>query len=246
VSDETLTGRPLAELKVMEHFHLVITRVRRQGLEIAPTGSLALEMGDVVRVVGETDAVEAFSRAVADERRRDQTNMVPFLAGLALGAAVGMLPIPLGGGVTLRLGLAGGAFLVALLMGHFRRIGRIPLFVPQAARYLARELGLMLFLAGAGTAAGAALWPVLQQQGWSLLLGGAFVTTAAALAGVLLMLRTSTLSAMGVLCAAMTNPPALAAASSQTDCDLPTLSYASAYPVALIFKILLAQVLAGL
>jgi putative transport protein len=104
----------------------------------------------------------------------------------------------------------------------------------------------MLFLAGAGTNAGAHLVDVLRDQGWILLLAGAAVTTLSALAGLAVMIkiyRLNLLSAMGALTAAMTNPPALSAAVNQTETDLPALSYASTYPVALIFKILLAQTL---
>jgi putative transport protein len=175
-----------------------------------------------------------------------ETSMVPYLIGLLVGVLIGLVPIPVGQGVTLKLGMAGGVFITSLLIGHFGKIGPFQLYVPPAAKSLTRELGLMLFLAGAGTNAGAHLVDVLKDQGWILLLAGAAVTTLSALAGLAVMIkvyRLNLLSAMGALTAAMTNPPALAAASNQTETDLPALSYASTYPVALIFKILLAQVL---
>jgi putative transport protein len=104
----------------------------------------------------------------------------------------------------------------------------------------------MLFLAGAGVNAGAHFVEILAQQGASLLVAGALITTLSVLAGLGLMhlvYRMNLLSTMGALCACMTNPPGLGAANAQTDTDLPTLSYASVYPVALIFKIVLAQLL---
>jgi len=151
--------------------------------------------------------------------------------------------------VEVKLGIAGGAFLVSLLIGHFGHIGRLRLYVPPAAKNLTRELGLMLFLAGAGTNAGAHFVSVLQQQGWTLLLVGAAVTIVSVVVGLLLMLkvfRLQTLAALGALTASMTNPPGLAAANNQTTTDLATLSYASVYPAALIFKILTAQILVTL
>ena len=172
--------------------------------------------------------------------------MVPYLIGLLVGIFVGLVPIPVGPGVTLKLGMAGGVFITSLLIGHFGRIGPFQLYVPPAAKNLTRELGLMLFLAGAGANAGAHLVDVLKDQGWILLLAGAAVTTLSVLAGLVAMMkiyRLNLLSAMGALTAAMTNPPALAAAGNQTETDLPALSYASTYPVALIFKILLIQAL---
>ena len=245
VMDESLTGKTLAQMRVWEQFTLVITRIRRQGLEIVPHGNVALERGDGIRVVGEKSAVEAFvRRAQGSPRKATETSMVPYLIGLLAGVLIGLVPVPMGQGITLKLGMAGGVFITSLLIGHFGKIGPFRLYVPPAAKNLTRELGLMLFLAGAGTNAGAHLVDVLQDRGWILLLAGATVTTLSALAGLAVMMkiyRLNLLSAMGALTAAMTNPPALAAASNQTETDVPALSYASTYPVALIFKILLAQ-----
>lgn len=247
VTEESLTGKKLSQMRIWERYTVVITRIRRQGLEIAPTGNVTLEMGDHIRVVGERAAVEIFARLVqGDSRKADETNMIPFLTGLLLGIAVGVIPINLPNGIQIRLGAAGGAFIVSLLVGHFGGVGPFRLHVPAAARNLSRELGLMLFLAGAGVNAGAHFMDILAQQGASLLLAGALITTLSVLAGLGLMhlvYRMNLLSTMGALCACMTNPPGLGAANAQTDSDLPTLSYASVYPVALIFKIVLAQFL---
>ena len=249
VTEESLAGRKLTQLKIRERYMVVVTRIRRQGLEITPTGAVSLEIGDNIRVVGESVAVDEFVRVVAgNPGRRQETQMVTFLLGLALGVAVGAIHVPLPNGFDLRLGSAGGVFLVGLLIGHFGRVGSFRLWVPPAARNITRELGLMLFLAGAGTNAGAHIVEVIQQQGIGLLFAAALVTIVTTLTGLLLMLpiyRMSLLATMGALCACMTNPPALGAAQSQTETDLPTVSYASVYPGALIFKILIAQVLVG-
>ncbi len=247
VMDESLTGKTLAQMRVWEQFTVVITRIRRQGLEIVPQGLVTLEMGDGIRVVGEKSAVEAFvSKAQGSPRRASETSMTAYLVGLFIGVLVGLIPVPFGQGVTVKLGLAGGVFLTSLLIGHFGRVGPFRLYVPPAAKNLTRELGLMLFLAGAGTNAGAHLVDVLKDQGWVLLLAGAGITLFSALTGLVVMIKIyklNLLSAMGALTAAMTNPPALASANNQTETDLPSIAYASTYPVALIFKILFAQAL---
>jgi len=247
VMDESLTGKTLAQMRVWEQFTVVITRIRRQGLEIVPQGLVTLEMGDGIRVVGEKSAVEAFvSKAQGSPRRASETSMTAYLVGLLIGVLVGLIPVPFGQGVTVKLGLAGGVFLTSLLIGHFGRVGPFRLYVPPAAKNLTRELGLMLFLAGAGTNAGAHLVDVLKDQGWVLLLAGAGITLFSALTGLVVMIKIyklNLLSAMGALTAAMTNPPALASANNQTETDLPSIAYASTYPVALIFKILFAQAL---
>jgi len=247
VYQEAMTGKSLGQMRLWERWTVVITRVRRQGVEITPTGATTLEMGDYIRVVGGKEAVEAFAREVHGEpRKADETNMVPFLAGLLLGITLGAIPIQLSNGIELRLGSAGGAFVVSLLVGHFGGIGPLRLHVPAAAKNLTRELGLMLFLAGAGANAGGSFLSTLQAQGPILVLAGAVITISAVTAGLLsmhLIYRMNVLATMGALTAGMTNPPALGAANGQTDSELPTLAYASVYPVALIFKIIIAQLL---
>jgi len=247
VTEASLTGQKLAEMRLLERYTVVITRIRRQGVEFTPTGRATLEMGDHIRVVGDKTAVQEFVRLVHGRpHKAEETNMLPFLAGLLFGILLGAIPITLPSGVQVRLGSAGGAFLVSLLVGHFGGIGPLRLYVPAAARILSRELGLMLFLAGAGISAGANFVETLQEHGLSLVLGGALITIAAVLAGLAVMhlfYRMNLLATMGALSAGMTNPPGLGAANAQTEADLPTLYYASVFPVALIFKILLAQVL---
>lgn len=247
MTDPALAGKPLADMRLFERYNVVITRIRRQGQELAPRGSITLEMGDNIRVVGDRNAVDEFARIVhRNKERGDETNMVPYLVGLMLGVLLGSIPIELQEGLPIKLGIAGGAFLVSLLVGHFGGIGPLKLYVPPAARNITRELGLMLFLAGAGVTAGQQFVRIIVERGPSLLIAGAFITIASILAGVLVMNRIykmNMLSIMGALTATMTNPPGLSAANSRTSTDLPTLSYASVYPVALIFKIILAQVL---
>jgi putative transport protein len=247
LTSPVFTGKTLAELNIWDDYGVIITRLRREGVEISPTGSIILEIGDGLHVVGEKADVQRFiKKAGGDSRKAQETNMLPYLIGLVLGIGLGLIPFRLTSGVVVKLGISGGAFLVSLLIGHFGRIGSLRLYVPAAAKNLTRELGLMLFLAGAGTNAGAQLVQVIQQEGWSLLVAGAIITIVSVCVGLLLTLgiyKYDTLGSLGALTAAMTNPPGLSAANNQTSTDLSTLAYASVYPSALIFKILFAQAL---
>jgi putative transport protein len=250
VTESSLTGKKLREMRLWEQYTVVITRIRRQGVEITPAGNITLEMGDNLRVVGDKQAVESFVQQIhGHPRRAEETNMLPFLVGLLAGILVGAVPVRLPNGLQVQLGSAGGAFLVSLIVGHFGGVGPLRLFVPPAAKNLSRELGLMLFLAGAGTNAGSHFIEILSQKGPGLLAGGALVTIVSVAAGLLtmhLLYRMNLLATMGALTACMTNPPGLGAANALTESDLPTVSYASVYPVALIFKIVLAQILVGI
>lgn len=247
VTEDQLVGKRLMDLRVWDRFGVIITRIRRQGLEITPMGTSTLELGDSLRVVGDQAAVEQFALQVSgDQHRMEETNMVPFLIGLVLGIALGLIPFRFPNGITIKLGAAGGAFLMSLVLGHFGKVGPFRVYVPAAARNLARELGLMLFLGGAGANAGTQLVQTVQKQGIGIFAAAALITVVAvAVAWFLIsaVYKMNLLGCMGLLSGVMTNPPALSAAGAQTRTDVPAITYASAFPVVLIFKILLAQIL---
>ena len=247
VSRREVIGKTLRELCLWERFGVVATRVRREGLEFTPRGDLRLEPGDVLRVVGPRQDIAALTAELGrEERRLNETSLVPFAAGIALGALVGQIPIVLPGGLQTQLGVGGGAFLVALLLGHWGTIGPVRIYVPNAAKHFARELGLVIFLAGAGAGAGQKFVSVIQEAGPKLLLAGALVTLVTAATAILLMyvlLRWNVLFGAGALCACMTNPPGLAAASSLAESDAAPVGFASVYPVALIAKIVFAPLI---
>jgi putative transport protein len=248
VSEAKLAGKRLMDLRVSDRYNVVVTRIRRQGLEIAPVGTSTLELGDTLRIVGEEVALAQFAELVSgDARRMDETNMLPFLIGLVLGIAFGLIPISLAPGVTVRLGPAAGAFLVSLLLGHLGRIGPFQVYVPSAAKNILKDLGSMLFLAGLGANSGAELQSVLtQQEGVQLFAAGLAVTAAALVVGLLLahvVYKMNLLATLGLLCGTMSSSSSLAAVSAKTSTEVPAITYAAAMPVVLIFKILAAQVL---
>lgn len=109
---------------------MVITRIRRQGAEITPVGSVTIELGDTLRIVGEQKFVESFAKIVGTGTHKDETSMVTFMVGLVVGIAVGTISFHLSEGIQVKMGAAGGAFLVSLILGHFGRIGLLALYVP--------------------------------------------------------------------------------------------------------------------
>ncbi len=244
VSRKDVVGKSFRELCIWERFGVVVTRLRRENVELTPRGDVRLEPGDVLRVVGTRRDIRALADALGrEERRLAETSFVPFAAGIALGAAVGQIPITLPGGLEVRLGMGGGAFLVALLLGHLGTIGPVRVYVPNAAKYFARELGLVIFLAGAGAGAGQRFVPILREAGGQLIMAGALVTLATVVTALFIiyaLCRWNLLYGAGALSACMTNPPGLAAATALTDSDAAPVGFASVYPVALIAKILFA------
>lgn len=247
ISESGFSGRALRQLHIRSKYNVVITRVRRENVEFVPRGEFVLEVGDLVRAVGYEPDVQAFVRAAGiHEHRIHETGIPQFAFGLVLGLLLGFVPLPLPGVGPIKLGLAGGPLFVGLLLGHFGRIGKLRVHVPLAGRYLMRELGLVLFLASAGTAAGAELLPVLREHGWRLVLMSVVDVLAALAIGVTLALiffRQSVPSTMGLTCGAMTSTPGLGAASAQFETDTPALSYAAVYPLALVAMTIVAQLM---
>jgi putative transport protein len=247
VTNDAIGAQALQDLQVRRRHGVIVTSIRRQGVELAPTGTARLELGDTIVVVGERAMVEPFAAFVNPHRgKTDETTMLPFLLGLALGVVLGSIPVHLPNGITIKLNAAGGAFVVSLLVGHLGHVRRFRLIIPQAATNFARDLGLLLFLAGTGTVAGSRLVPVLRQHGPRLLLSGALITLVSVGTALLVMRRLYRMrmpQVDGALAAAMTNSAALGTATEGTRSDQPMLAYASTYPVALIVKIILVQLL---
>lgn len=248
VSSPKVEGKSLREMEIKEMFGVVISRLRRDEIELVPTGKTVLEIGDLLYVVGDPEDVESFIHYVGQqERRMHETNILALSAGIVVGAIIGSIPIPLPGGISFNLGLAGGPLLVALLVSHFGRIGRISTRIPYASKYLTREIGLVFFLAAAGTKAGGSFVEVLREVGLQIFLFGAITSTVTMLTAFLVsvhFLRFNNLMGLGVVCGAMTSTPALGAVTSKVDSETPTIAYASIYAIALVLVTVISQILA--
>ncbi len=247
VSSSNMTGRSLGEIGVFDNYGVVVTRVFREDMEFVPTGRFVLEVGDSVRVVGARQDCERFLQdAGQHEKRIHETSILALSLGIFAGILLGFESIPLPGGASFRLGLAGGPLLVSLVLAHYGRIGKLNIRIPRGAKYIMSQLGLVLFLAGAGTAAGESFAGVIAESGLSLLAAGAIITLGASIIGLVLcryILKMDFLSVLGAICGGMTSTPALGAITDMTDSRQPLLSYAAVYPVALIIITAVSQFL---
>lgn len=247
ITEQGFAGKTLRALHIRSAYGIVITRVRRETFEFVPRGEFVLEVGDLIRAVGYEPEVRRFAEVAGiHERRVHETGIPAFAAGLVVGMLLGVIPLGLPGVGTIKLGLAGGPLFAGILFAHFGRIGRFRIYVPTAARYLMRELGLVLFLTSAGVAAGAELLPVIQAQGAALLALAVVLVLAATAVGFIVsfaVLGQTVASSLGMTCGAMTSTPGLGAAAAQFESDAPTLSYATVYPLALVAMTVTAQVM---
>jgi putative transport protein len=249
VTNRRVTGQSIRDLAPLKNFGAVITRITRLGITFVPNASTIIETNDQLTAVGRSEDLKHFAKAVGHRSNAiDTTDLLSLSAGLTLGIIVGLIPIGLPGSTPVTLGLAGGPLFVALLLGHFGRVGRLVGHIPRPTRMLLQELGLVFFLANAGVRGGGALAETVSQYGPVLFGLGMVISIVPLLAAWPLARRffkLDPLQALGGICGGMTSTPALGAITAKTDSQVPVVSYVSAYPVALIVMIIIAKVLIG-
>lgn len=250
VSNPAVIGVPLRMLNLPSTLGAVITRVRRGDVELLPHGDTVLEPGDRVRVVTQRDNMDRVSAFFGDSYRSlAEIDVVSLGLGTALGMLVGLIPIPLPGGGSFSLGLAGGPLIVALFLGWRGRTGPIIWSLPYSANLTLRQVGMTLFLAGIGTRAGYSFFTTITQgNGLFLFIGGALITMPVALLTLFIgykLLKIPFSLLIGMLAGLQTQPAVLAFANEQTGNEAPNIGYAMVFPTAMVVKIILAQILLG-
>jgi putative transport protein len=246
VSNKEVVGRPIGKLN-LDRLSASITRVRRGDVDVVPDPETRLEFGDRIRVLTRRENFPAVSKLFGDSiRGTAETDFGSVALGMVLGVMAGMLPIPLPGGMTVRLGLAGGPLLVALILGRIERTGGIAWVMPISANLTLRQIGLLLFLAGVGSKAGFAFVQTMRSNGVQMLVAGALITLSTTLLALLVgykLLKIPPDSMLGFVAGVQTQPACLAFASNLTKSENTNIAYASIYPTAMIVKIILAQLL---
>jgi putative transport protein len=245
VSSSGVVGTRIGDLD-LERLRAGITRVRRGDIDVVPTPDTILEYGDRVRVLTRRENMDAVSKYFGDSiRGTAETDFGSVAIGMVLGALVGMIPIPMHGTVV-RLGLAGGPLLVALVLGKLERTGGITWKIPISANLTLRQIGLLLFFAGVGTRAGYPFGQTLMTNGWQFIAVGTVVTFAVAFSTLVFGYKVLGMpfdAVMGITSGIHTEPASLTFAANLTRNDRPNTGYTTVYPIAMIAKIVLAQLL---
>lgn len=249
VTSTEILGKTLGQLGLNERHGVTVTRVLRNEVEMAPAANLRLHFGDLLQVVGERDALDRVASLVGNRPQElSHTYFAPIFLGVALGVIVGMVPIAVPGlPEPVRLGLAGGPLLVAIFLGRLGSFGRMVWHMPENANRSLRELGIALFLACVGLKAGPAFFEtVMTSTGvWWLSIGLVVTMAPLLLVGwfAMTVLRMNYLPVSGLLAGSMTDPPALAFANGLAGSEGPATAYATVYPLTMLLRIVLAQVL---
>ena len=246
VSRSEVTERPLKELHLLQKYDAVITRVRRGDVDLVPDGHFELMLGDRARVLAPRDRMPELAKLLGDSVRSvSEVDIITFGLGIALGLLLGAIPIPVPGGGTFSFGLAGGPLIVGLVLGRVGRTRSLVWSSPYGANMTLRQLGVVLFLAGVGLKAGGTLGTTLNQGAVvAIAVTGVLVTLCSVLLAMLIghrFLRIPLSVMVGTLAGIQTQPAVLAFAVEKTGRDLPNVGYATVYPLAMILKIVLAQ-----
>ncbi|WP_461783482.1 putative transporter [Prosthecobacter sp.] len=250
LTNKRMLGKTVRELG-LEHLHgVTVTRVSRGDLIFTALPDLRLQFGDMLQLVGDEESLNTATQALGNAvHMLQETKFAAIFAGILLGVLLGLYPFRIEGlPAPVRLGLAGGPLVMAILLSHLGRLGPLVMHMPINANRALRELGIILFLANVGLLSGEKfMTTVFSMQGLQWVLLGLVVTMLPLLAVGFVARkwhRMNFMSLCGLLSGGMTDPPALAFATSMARCDSPAIAYAAVYPLTMLLRIVAAQIIA--
>lgn len=246
ITKPEINGKKFADLRLRTKYGINITRVNRAGIDLVPYQGMELQIGDRVMVVGEEKAIEKVAGVLGNSLKKlREPQLLTIFLGIALGVLFGSVPlmnIP----QPVKLGLAGGPLIVAILIGRFGPHFHLVTYTTMSANLMLREVGLAMFLAGVGIGAGDGFVEAIVGGGYRWIGYGVIITVLPLLivglfARVKLKMNYYTL--MGLLAGSCTNPPALGYANTSSGNDMPAVGYATVYPVVMFLRVLVAQLM---
>ena len=242
ITKPEINGKTFGQIHFSTIYGVNVTRVTRNGMDLFADRNLRLQVGDRILVTGTEENVEAVKRAIGSSvKRLDHPNVGAIFFGIMLGILVGQIPLGMG----MKLGLAGGPLVVAILIGAFGYRYKINTYTSTSANLMLREVGLLLFLSSVGIQAGAHFWETIMAGGLTYVWTGFLITIIPILImGVVArkVLKLNYFTLMGLIAGSNTDPPALAFANQTAGNDAPAVGYSTVYPLAMFLRILVAQV----
>lgn len=253
VTNENVLGKRIRDLHFKERYDVVISRLNRAGVELVASSDISLQFGDILNLVGRPSAIDAVANVLGNAQQKlQQVQMLPVFIGIGLGVLLGSIPVFVPGfPAALKLGLAGGPLIMALILGRIGSIGKLYWFMPPSANLALRELGIVLFLSVVGLKSGGDFVNTLVNgEGLSWIGYGALITAVPLMTvGILarMLAKMNYLTMCGMLAGSMTDPPALAFANNlHATSGAAALSYATVYPLVMFLRIITPQLLAVL
>lgn len=249
ITNPSINGKSMASMHFSSVYGVNVTRITRQGMDLFASAGLPLQVGDRIMVVGHEDAVDRVANKMGNSiRRLDAPNIATIFVGVILGIIFGMLPIAIPGmPVPLKLGIAGGPLIVAILIGRYGYKIKLVTYTTTSANMMLREIGLVLFLASVGIKAGATFFnTVVEGDGLLYVLTGFLITIIPILIiGPIARMKYkfNYFTIMGMIAGTYTDPPALAYANSVCSKEAPALGYSTVYPLSMFLRIFTAQLI---
>ena len=249
VTKPKINGTKLGDLRLRNSFGINITRVNRAGIDLLPSRSLRLQLGDRLTIVGEARSIENAAQILGNEAKQLRTpNLTSVFIGIVVGLILGSIPFAIPGmSMPVKLGIAGGPIIIGIIMGAFGPRLHFATYISQSASLMLRQLGLTIYLAGLGLSAGARFFETaFSAEG----LKWVAISCALAIVPVLIVgfiaskiFKTDYAKNVGMLCGGMANPIALNYANSTTEGDEPAVAYATVYPISIFLRVISAQII---
>ncbi len=248
LSRPQLNGVPIGQLSLRSLHGVNVTRIHRAGTDLVATPGLRLVLGDRLTLVGVAENLKRAERVLGNSASQlDVPNLIVIFLGILLGVGLGSVPFDLPGvPQPIRLGLAGGPLIIALLLGRFGPQLKLITYSTVSANLMLREIGMALFLAGVGLGAGESFVSTIVAGGYVWIGWGLIITLVPLLTVGLIgqfLFKINHLTLIGMLAGATTDPPALAYTQSLTDSDAPAVGYATVYPLTMFLRVVVAQLL---
>ncbi len=249
VTNSSMNGKTLGKMHFSSVYGVTVTRISRQGMDVFASRNYRFQVGDKILVVGPEDNVNRISELMGNSvKRLDTPNIATIFIGIIIGILFGSIPFAIPGmPVPLKLGIAGGPLIIAILIGRFGHRMKLNTYTTTSANMMLREIGLVLFLASVGVKAGAHFWEtVVQGDGLMYVFTGFLITIIPILiVGVIarLKFKFNYFTIMGMIAGTCTDPPALAYANSICSREAPAIGYSTVYPLSMFLRIFTAQLI---
>lgn len=249
ITKPELNGKRLGQLKLRKLYGINITRINRAGVDLVAKPGLTLQVGDRVNVVGTETAVSNVEKVLGNSMKRlNEPNLITIFVGIALGIVLGSIPISFPGiPQPVKLGLAGGPLVVAILISRFGYHYKLITYTTQSANLMLREIGITLFLACVGISAGDGFVDTIVNNGGFAWIGYGFIITFVPLMIIgcigRYFCKVNYFTLMGLIAGSTTDPPALAYSNATAGNDAPSVGYATVYPLTMFLRVLTVQLL---
>ena len=249
VTNSSMNGKTLGKMHFSSVYGVTVTRISRQGMDVFASRNYRFQVGDKILVVGPKDNVSRIAEMMGNSvKRLDHPNIATIFIGIIVGILFGSIPFAIPGmPVPMKLGIAGGPLIIAILIGRFGHRMKLNTYTTTSANMMLREIGLVLFLASVGIKAGANFWHTVVQGDGLLYVATGFIITIVPIliVGVIarLKFKFNYFTLMGMIAGTCTDPPALAYANSICSREAPAIGYSTVYPLSMFLRIFTAQLI---